>query len=337
MINFRFHIISLTAVFLALGIGIAAGTTFIDDATVARLEDNLDGLEARLNDTLAHNDELSRQVSDLRSQATELGQEASARLLDGHLPAVPVIVVADRGVDGDAMDGTLQALGAAGADVWGTLWATERLSLEDDDARADLAGIVRIISDDPDRIRRLLVLELADVLADPLRPVPPAAEPDGQPVSTTTAPIEPDPLVAELVAGGFLDYEPGPRGDDEPVLPAGDARLLAVSGTGAVVPPAAFLGPLLAELAEAGPVPVVAAAVVTGTGEDADAERDAFVGPLREGDVAERLSTVDDLEGFGGWAAAVLALEDAAEDRFGHYGVGDGADRLLPVAPGPEG
>ena len=32
MINFRFHLVSLTAVFLALGVGLLLGTTFLDDA-----------------------------------------------------------------------------------------------------------------------------------------------------------------------------------------------------------------------------------------------------------------------------------------------------------------
>ncbi|HEX8581195.1 MAG TPA: copper transporter, partial [Acidimicrobiales bacterium] len=286
MINFRFHVVSLAAVFLALGIGIAAGTAFIDDATVARLRDNLTGLEDRLDETNAENDRLAAQVANLQQQASQLGEEASARLLEGHLTGVPVVLVADRGVEGEAVDGTRSALTAAGADVWGTLWLTERLRLDDEEARSELAGIVRIISDDPDRIRRLLVLELADVLAEPLRPVPQVAEPDGQPVTTTTVAPEPDPLLSELIASGFVDLEPGPDGPDEPALPAGDARLLAVSGNGAVVPPEALLVPLLSELAESGPVPVVAATAITGNDPEAEAQRADLVGPLRTGDVA---------------------------------------------------
>src|ERR671918_510521 len=49
MINFRFHIVSLTAVLLALGIGLVLGTTFLDDATVDELKDQLEGLESDLN------------------------------------------------------------------------------------------------------------------------------------------------------------------------------------------------------------------------------------------------------------------------------------------------
>ena len=44
MINFRFHLVSLTAVFLALGIGIAVGATVVDRATVDFLETRLKGV-----------------------------------------------------------------------------------------------------------------------------------------------------------------------------------------------------------------------------------------------------------------------------------------------------
>jgi len=56
-----------------------------------------------------------------------------------------------------------------------------------------------------------------------------------------------------------------------------------------------------------------------------------FVGLLR-GDIASaRLSTVDNLESAMGQTAVVLALEDLGVPRFGHYGVGPGAQRVLPA------
>ena len=42
------------------------------------------------------------------------------------------------------------------------------------------------------------------------------------------------------------------------------------------------------------------------------------------------LSTVDDLESPMGQAASVLALDDLGFGRTGHFGVGPGAQRLLP-------
>ena len=51
----------------------------------------------------------------------------------------------------------------------------------------------------------------------------------------------------------------------------------------------------------------------------------------RDADVAARLSTVDDLESSMGEAATVLALDDLGVARTGHFGVGPGAQRLLPT------
>ncbi|MBV9664035.1 MAG: copper transporter, partial [Actinobacteria bacterium] len=44
MINFRYHLVSLTAVFLALAIGIAMGATVVDQATVKLLRSQLESV-----------------------------------------------------------------------------------------------------------------------------------------------------------------------------------------------------------------------------------------------------------------------------------------------------
>ena len=41
MINLRYHIVSVVAVFLALGIGLALGSTFVDSILVNELEDEI--------------------------------------------------------------------------------------------------------------------------------------------------------------------------------------------------------------------------------------------------------------------------------------------------------
>ena len=53
MINFRYHIVSLIAVFLALAIGVIMGSAVIDRAIVNRLEDQQTSLERRIGDVLA--------------------------------------------------------------------------------------------------------------------------------------------------------------------------------------------------------------------------------------------------------------------------------------------
>ena len=51
MINIRYHIVSITAVFLALGIGVAMGSTFLGKATVDQLKTQISKAEKRIDAT----------------------------------------------------------------------------------------------------------------------------------------------------------------------------------------------------------------------------------------------------------------------------------------------
>ena len=56
MINLRYHIISIVAVFLALGIGLALGSTFVDSILVNELEDQVDEFEAERREAITQKD-----------------------------------------------------------------------------------------------------------------------------------------------------------------------------------------------------------------------------------------------------------------------------------------
>ena len=49
MINLRYHIVSITAVFLALGIGVVMGTSFLGKATVDQLKTQISRAESRID------------------------------------------------------------------------------------------------------------------------------------------------------------------------------------------------------------------------------------------------------------------------------------------------
>jgi hypothetical protein len=115
-------------------------------------------------------------------------------------------------------------------------------------------------------------------------------------------------------------------------------RVVVVSGTGAKLADDAFLFPLLNVLASDSDATVVAAEAWAPPAEvqegtpAADPGRGVFVGRVRdESPLRERISTVDDLELFAGRAAVVLALHGTSDGTAGHYGIGDGADALLPT------
>jgi hypothetical protein len=338
VINIRYHIISLVAVFLALGVGVALGSAFIDTAVVGQLEQNVDTLSAQKNDLQDENARMQAQLDAVE----RLGDEAGPQLLSGHLDGVPVFTVGVRGIEEDPVALTSGALVDAGAAFGGTLWLTERLTLDDDSDRQDLARVLGLepsAADDPDGLRDALVLRLGNALGDALRFEDPLA---GEEVAGEVPPLEPhEPaLITELRTAGFVDFEaPADQpADGGMLLPTAGARMVFTSGQGAVVPDDDIMVPLLRQLTVSGPVPVVAAQSLDPDppGDD-EPSRTSFVGVVRTDETLRAsISSVDDTELFIGRVATVLALDQAADGAVGHYGLGEGADQIAPTRPEEE-
>jgi len=334
MINFRFHIVSLTAVLLALGVGLVLGTTFLDDATVNQLRSQLVGLEADLDRAQARNDELSARLDTFEDEAAQLDEQLGERLYGGQLDGDPVLVVSTRGVDGEWTDAVLTALGQADADVVGVWWLTDRLALDDESEVADLSTALELSTDDVDRLRRSLALQLADVLFA-------AVDAPGGGTPDLGASAEPA-LLARLREAGFVDYDlPDGADGDVVALPTAGLRVVVVDGPGASLAPGDVVLPVLTDLSTGGPVPVVATQPTPTPEEDQAADGDppppTLVASVRDNDdLVARMSTVDDLDRVSGRIATLLATVDAVPGApvVGHYGIGDGADRLLPPAAG---
>jgi hypothetical protein len=133
LINFRYHIISLAAVFLALGLGLTLGSTFLDRTFVSALESQLNTLEGNLSDKKAElgeaNEELDR-ATEADAALLDRGLvELAARPLDG-MGIVPVVV---EGVPSEVVDRFVSVATAAGADVPATLWLQESMDLAETD------------------------------------------------------------------------------------------------------------------------------------------------------------------------------------------------------------
>lgn len=343
MVNFRFHIVSLTAVLLALGLGLLLGTTFLDDATVELLRSQLGDLERDVDNARQRNAELEERLGELEQEAAILHEQIGERLFADQLAGAPVLVVATRGIDEATIDGVVAALGQSDADLIGVWWLAEKLQLEDEGQVADLAEALGMSTDDAERLRNSLAVRIADVLygaADAVdaevRVGTAGAGGPGQAGAAPgqAAPAEPEAL-ARLREGGFVEYELMEDDSGDVIrLPASGLRIVVVSGPGAAVAPDAVLEPVLSELTSDGPMPVVA----TQPSSDPEAEEDGDEAPASlvemirdDEDLAERVSTVDALDRVSGTVAMVLATVDArpGEPLIGHYGPSD-ATRLLP-------
>ncbi len=326
MINLRYHIVSLVAVFLALGLGIIMGTTVIDRVTVDALNNKLDAVERSVGATREENRKLSDQVK----QGQDFAVTTRDELLRGHLRSIPVMVIAVAGVDRRPVDAVRQALVSAQATMEGTIWFTSKMRLASDGDLRALAIALDLPLDRPEIVRKQALAKVA-------------AARDA--ASTDTSPL------AALQNAGFLTYESPPpptsttgaqsatagAGGQSVTtgtvpsslgsLPLPNTRYLVVSGAGAEVGDDVVAVPLAQAYAQA-----LGRVVAAESGVDSDGGRAVFVGLLRGDTVSGRLSTVDNLESPIGQTAAVLALEDLGTPRFGHYGVGPGAQRVVPSA-----
>ena len=87
MINLRYHIVSVVAVFLALGIGLALGSTFVDSILVNELEDQVNQLDVAQeeavelkNQAIAERDREAQNNQTLRTQIAALEDDHLAKL-----------------------------------------------------------------------------------------------------------------------------------------------------------------------------------------------------------------------------------------------------------------
>ena len=175
MINIRYHIFTLVAVFLALAIGLVAGSTVIQQSLVDQLEGNLDRLEQANDDVEQRNGELDQQLGALREIDQALADQGPAQLLRDRLAGTTVLMVGVDGIDESSLGSLRDTIATSGAVLAGPIWLRERLALADQDDADDLATILGIGTRNPS----VLHAELAQRLGDLLAVVGTAAPPPG--------------------------------------------------------------------------------------------------------------------------------------------------------------
>lgn len=308
MVNFRFHLVSLTAVFLALAIGIGIGATVVDQGQVDVIKGQLDSVRKRTEETNAENERLQSIVDDSAAFEEQVGNQ----LIAGRLAGVPVLLVASKGVDREPVDDLRQSILAAGASYQGALWFTPKVGLTKDEDINALGALLEIESRRAEVVRRALINRLATAL-------------------TTT----PGPLLGALRDAGFVEFERGSDATPElAAIPSPGTRLVLASDSGATVGNPEWAIPLA--LALSGEASATTLAVEAGRfGGVPPAQTPApFVQGVRADEQQrERLATVDNIGRWRGRMAAVLALAGLVEGRTGHFGEGPGADRQVPEPP----
>jgi len=117
MIDFRYHLVSIVAVFLALAIGIVLGATQLQRQTVDVLQSTSNSLRNQLSAASAERDSYQAQVG-----ATEqFLQTAEPTLLGGRLTGQRVVLITEPGAASGVIGSVRQAATTAGATITGQI------------------------------------------------------------------------------------------------------------------------------------------------------------------------------------------------------------------------
>jgi Copper transport outer membrane protein, MctB len=117
MIDFRYHLVSIVAVFLALAIGLVLGSTELQGATLDGLERGTNLLNGELTQARSQRDAYSAQVNADQSFA----QANEAALLKNLLYGERVVMVTASGADSGTVSALVSAAKEAGATITGTI------------------------------------------------------------------------------------------------------------------------------------------------------------------------------------------------------------------------
>lgn len=310
MISLRYHLISIVAVFLALGVGVLMGTTVVKQGVINQLT-------SQANNAVRTSSDLRNAVAQLQGQVRTQSRFIDAvepAVLAGHLDGTQVVVLTAEGVDGAEVDGVRTALGDSGATVVAVLVATARLEASDATAQTDLATILGAgASTRPADLPREVAAELGVRLAD--GPTPGQSD-----------------LLAQLMTGRFVAVRGGT--ETAPAAIGGPAQSIVVlSGSStapSLVDPSSFFVPFAESVVAADPArPLVLA--------ESTKAVTPFVRLVRaDGKLHSHVVTVDDADTTPGQVAVVLGLETlkTAPGDGGDYGVKCGSCDLVPPVPG---
>jgi hypothetical protein len=310
VIDFRYHLVSLIAVFLAVALGIVIGTTALNEPILADIKNQVSALEKDKRSLEDRTQQLQSQVNSTDTFADAVAPALVHGTLTGHSV---LLVVSNDAVTSDSVDKLTSLIGAAGGTVSGTL--TLQPAYSDPATATSLknyvtgsglpAGVTLPPADDAGQLVGSL---LAQVLMIP--PAGPA--PDRAAISS---------VLAGLSALHVLTLQ----GDS--VAPADYAVVLTAGSFTSKDAAArnATLAALVNALDKAGSGAVVA-------GDAGSAADTGLVGVIRaDPTMSAAVSTVDNAATAAGRISTVLALVSEGDGTSGKYGTGQDTQPVPPV------
>jgi hypothetical protein len=315
VIDFRYHLVSLIAVFLAVALGIVIGTTQLNGPLTDNLQGQVTALQADKRSLEDQTQLLQSQLEDVSSFDEAVGPTLVENTLTGRSVA---LVVASPDVDTEVVEGLTALFGSAGASVTGTVRLTETYADPAGESALESfltgpgvpASVTRPATDDVDEL-------LASVLAQVLT-VPPAG---------TDVVVAPSATDTSTVLAGLEELDVLSR--DTSSVSAADFAVVLSTGTLTgedADARATALVELATALDDAGSGAVVA-------GDTAAAADGGLVAAVRGDQAATAaVSTVDNVTTTAGQITTVLAVATEGAGTSGEYGVGEDTTPIPPPA-----
>jgi hypothetical protein len=311
VIDFRYHLVSLIAVFMAIALGIIIGTTALNEPILADIENQVSALEKDKRSLEDRTQQLQTQVD----TADSFDQAVAPALVAGALAGRSVLLVStNENVTPEIVEQVTMLIAEAGGTVNGAI--SLRPEYSDPSTASGLqnyvtgsgrpAGLQLPETDDTGQLVASLIGQVF------MRPAGGGAAPDATAVSS---------VLAGLTALDVLSQ------DTDTVTPA-DYAVVLTSGAFTGDDAAERTTPLVqlvSALDAAGSGAVVA-------GDAAAAGENGLIGVVRaDPTLSAAISTVDNVAAAAGRISTVLALGRESQGTSGKYGTGEDTQPVPPV------
>ncbi len=316
MIDFRYHLVSIVAVFIALAVGIVLGAGPLQQQLGETLTNQVSQLRRDKADLRSQLDTLQQRVDSADAFASGVAPELVGSRLGGRSIVLVLLPGADNGVVNDLVD-TLKASGATvnGQVKLSAAWADPdpgKVTFRDQ-LSSNLAPVVGVTTDPSAPVNERMGALLARALV-----VNKVTEAD-------SASAQSEQALSALREAGLITVSGTPNLSTLAVVLAG-----APNDAGTDADRSARLATWTATMAALD----AASNGVVATGPTESTEPIGALGALRtDQSVAAKVSTVDDVDLAMGRIATVFALRQQLTGQAGHYGTGVGATAVLPPLP----
>jgi Copper transport outer membrane protein, MctB len=319
VIDFRYHLVSIVAVFLALAIGIVLGSTELQGPAFSLLDKTTSKLQNELGQVSSQRDTAQQQATEGELYAEAVEPAVLRDLLTGHR----LLIVTEPGAQSSVVSGITTAAIHAGASVTGEINLQPKFfdtsGTAQDSLNQTTLGVAQTAGLQLDT-SATYQQQAAQVIASEILTASPASvgsQPGGANAAT---------MLQAYAASQFLSTS------GQPATPATLAVVVTAQNApadGSADQLAQVLIPLVQELAAKS-----AASVVVGSSAGSGAGSPISV--LRSNSVASQVSTVDDADLAAGQTVAMQALAvKLAGGKAGSYGfTANGASAIAP-SPAP--